>query len=132
MVAIDVGGSMNNALSTEVCDRAILEELREEGNVLLIELVGLFQEELNQSLPELARALAAADYSAVARIAHTLKGSAATFGAEHLQQLAAEINQAASGAALDRVSELLPEMLSECEKVRRCLIEASKPNDRSY
>lgn len=105
----------------EVCDRATLDELRAEGDNLLPELVGIFQTELTKGLDELARALKARDCAAAARIAHTLKGSAGTFGATRMHEMAAKIDQAARAGQADQASAMFGEFNSECERVRRYL-----------
>ncbi|MBV8358052.1 MAG: PAS domain S-box protein [Deltaproteobacteria bacterium] len=105
----------------EVCDRATLDELRAEGDTLLQELVGIFQMELTKGLDELARALEAHDDAAVARIAHTLKGTAGTFGATNMREMAAQIDQAARAGRADQASAMFADFRSECERVRTCL-----------
>ena len=105
----------------EVCDRATLDELRAEGDTLLPELIGIFQAELTKGLDELARALEARDCTAAARIAHTLKGTAGTFGATHMHEMAAKIDQAARAGEPHEASAMFAEFGSECERVRACL-----------
>jgi HPt (histidine-containing phosphotransfer) domain-containing protein len=105
----------------EACDRATLEELRAEGDNLLSELVAIFQIELTKGLDELAHALAVCDCPAVAHIAHTLKGTAGTFGAKRMHAMAASIDQAARAGQNDRAAALFADFRSECQRVRRFL-----------
>ena len=100
---------------TEVCDRATLDELRADG--LLAELAAIFQAELAKGLDELARALATRDCAAVARIAHTLKGTAGVFGAPHMREMAASIDQMARAGQADQATAMFAEFRSECERV---------------
>jgi two-component system, sensor histidine kinase and response regulator len=114
-----LSGSVDN--SGEVCDRATLDELRAEGDNLLPELIGIFQTELTKALDELAHALETRDCAAAARISHTLKGTAGTFGATHMHEMAAKIDQAARTGQTDQASAMFAEFRSECERVRACL-----------
>jgi HPt (histidine-containing phosphotransfer) domain-containing protein len=113
-------GELADDLS-EVCDRATLDELWAEGDSLLPALVGIFQTEVTKGLDELTRALAARDCAAVARIAHTLKGNAGIFGAIHMREMAANIDQAARAGHDDQATVMLGEFRSECERVRSYL-----------
>lgn len=105
----------------EACDRTTLDELRSEGDSLLPELAHIFQAELTKGLDELTRALAARDCPAVARIAHTLKGSAGTFGAKRMHAMAGRIDQAARAGHADQATAMVVEFRSECERVRNFL-----------
>jgi HPt (histidine-containing phosphotransfer) domain-containing protein len=87
----------------------------------LCELVEIFQRELTKGLDELARALHAHDWTAAARIAHTFKGTAGTFGATHMYEMAATLGQAACAGRADQAMTMLREFRSECERVRRYL-----------
>ncbi|MBV8056361.1 MAG: Hpt domain-containing protein [Deltaproteobacteria bacterium] len=102
----------------EACDRATLDELRAEVDTLLPELVRIFQSELTKALDELARAFERHDCVAAARIAHTLKGSAGTFGATHMHEMAAKIDQAARAGQPAQAAAMFGEFRSECERVR--------------
>ena len=105
----------------EVCNRATLDKLRAEGDSLLPELVEIFRSELTKALDELARALEAGDCAGAARVAHTLKGTAGTFGATHMHEMAATIDQAARDCQADQATAMFAEFRSECERVRRYL-----------
>jgi len=54
--------------------------------------------------------------------AHTLKGSAATVGAEALHAVALAIETAATGGRLDDCRDLLPEVTSEFDRFRRTVV----------
>jgi two-component system, sensor histidine kinase and response regulator len=105
----------------EVCDRARLDELRAEGENLLPELVCIFQSESTKGLDELKHALAARDCDVAARIAHTLKGTAGTFGAGRMQDMAARIDKAARAGQADEAAAIYDAFRSECERVSRYL-----------
>jgi two-component system sensor histidine kinase/response regulator len=122
LAAVPSNGAAPNAAAasgkSEVCARATLDEIRAEGESLLPELVGIFQTELTERLDELARALETRDCAAVARLAHTLKGTAGTFGATRMHELAASIDQAARAGQADQAGAMFGEFRSECERVR--------------
>jgi hypothetical protein len=106
----------------EVCDRATRDELRAEGDTLLPELVGIFRTELTMGLDELARAIEARDCTAIARIAHTLKGTAGTFGARIcMRWWPKSIKPHAPAGQADQAAVMFGEFRSECERVRRYL-----------
>ena len=112
---------LTRGLPDGVCDPASLDELRAEGDSLLPELVTIFQCELTKGLDQLNRALVARDCAAAARIAHTLKGTAGTFGAACMQEMAARIDQAARAGQADEATAMYDGFRSECERVRRYL-----------
>jgi HPt (histidine-containing phosphotransfer) domain-containing protein len=70
---------------------------------------------------ELAQVLDAGDCARAAVIAHTLKGTAGTFGAKRMQELAAAIDQAARAGSVDKASSILEELHFACEQVREVL-----------
>jgi HPt (histidine-containing phosphotransfer) domain-containing protein len=105
----------------DVCDRATLNELRAEGDNLLPELVGIFQIELGKGLDQLTQALAARDCIAVARIAHTLKGTAGNFGAKQMHEMAARMDQIARAGHAEQATAMFEDFRWECERVRRFL-----------
>jgi two-component system sensor histidine kinase/response regulator len=113
-------GESNEDLG-DVCDRATLDELWAEDNSLLPELVGMFHTELSKGLDELTSALAARDCPAIARIAHTLKGTAGTFGAKRLHEMAARMDQTARAGHADQAAAMFEQFRSECERVGRYL-----------
>jgi two-component system, sensor histidine kinase and response regulator len=115
--AIDAGSGAAAVKPAETCDRAILDELRAEGGSLLPELIDIFQSEVTSRLGELARALAACDCAAIARLAHMLKGTAGTFGATRMHELAASIDHAAQEGLADHVTAQFDEFRVECERV---------------
>jgi CheY-like chemotaxis protein/HPt (histidine-containing phosphotransfer) domain-containing protein len=116
----------NRSRGSEACDRTTLDELRAESDDLLRELVGIFQTELTKGLDELARALEAYDCPRAARVAHTLKGTAGTFGATHMHKMATRIDQAARAGHAAQAAAMLGEFRSECERVRGFLTTEAK------
>lgn len=97
----------------------MLADLQEPGEPdLLRELVTLFLRDAPERLRALHDALAVSDYATASRAAHSLKGSAATLGAQELESLSgiAEV----SARAGDTVATLaaLSALEREYEKVR--------------
>ena len=67
--------------------------------------------------PNLKRALQLADWVGAIRIAHTLKGSARTIGANLLGDLAQALEEACRAQQTDAIEQLLASLLLELEKV---------------
>lgn len=68
---------------------------------LLRELAALFLEDMPNLMREMEEAIANGDSGALARAAHTLKGSVANFGAESVYQAALAIEHAAKSQTLE-------------------------------
>jgi CheY-like chemotaxis protein len=96
-------------------DRAALDRLRADlgDDDALRRIAGLFVEGLEESRAALARAVAAGDGEGVRRVAHRLRSSSATFGAERLAALSRELERVASADA----SALIAEVDRESERV---------------
>ena len=73
----------------------------------LAELVREFLDSTSSRIAELKTAIAQADTTTAGREAHSIKGSAATFGVTSLQETAFRIEQLASQAELTAASDLL-------------------------
>jgi CheY-like chemotaxis protein len=125
------GEARPSETSSDTCDRATLADLRAEGGTLLAELVAIFQTELTKSLEALRHALEDRDAAAVARVAHTLKGTAATFGATSMREQAAMIDQSARTGQIEQAAQMFETFRSECESVRTYLASAieGQPTD---
>ncbi|MBP6864700.1 MAG: Hpt domain-containing protein [Candidatus Didemnitutus sp.] len=87
-------------MSTDhVINPAAIEALREvapdDGGKFLTELVDIFLADTPPRLRELEQALAAGDANAMARAAHSIKGSAGNFGADRVARFAAAVETAA-------------------------------------
>jgi CheY-like chemotaxis protein len=104
-----------------VCDQETISQLRLEGEDFLRELIELFNVEVPKGLRELAQVLDVRDCARAAVIAHTLKGTAGTFGAKRMHELADAIDQAARAGLVDKASSMLEELRLECERVREVL-----------
>jgi HPt (histidine-containing phosphotransfer) domain-containing protein len=102
-------------------DPANVAELRglpdEEGHDLLARLAGMFREDAPPVLDELGVAVERGDFQAIGRLAHSLKGSSAYFGAHHFQSLCVEAEMAGRAGQLAPISELLPAIRAELHRV---------------
>jgi PAS domain S-box-containing protein len=70
------------------------------------QLIAMFMEQTMTRLPLLADAVALADHDAVHRIAHGLKGSAATVGAPLIAAVSGSMSEIAERGSLDGIAEL--------------------------
>jgi two-component system, sensor histidine kinase and response regulator len=72
----------------DVIDDATVEQLRHSlAPEMLGELLGTFERQLNRCLAEIEAAVARGDHGEVRRLAHLLKGSSATFGAQQVRAI---------------------------------------------
>jgi two-component system, sensor histidine kinase and response regulator len=104
-------------------DAETIETLREDGT-LLAELKELFVSEAATQLKAMAEANRQADAKTVAMAAHRLKGSAVTFGAQEMQRLCIELEQAGHSGALGGVGEMVERLSAECDRVKLALDQA--------
>jgi HPt (histidine-containing phosphotransfer) domain-containing protein len=105
----------------DVLDAPTLADLREAGDELLFELIEIFVHETPQRLSVLMEAIATNDCALAERTAHTLKSSAATFGATSMRTVAAEAEMAAHSGQLDRIGPMFESLKHEFEYVREAL-----------
>lgn len=90
-------------------DSAALDELRQYGEAdpsIVDELVTMFLDGAEQHLASMQEAMRGGDTDSLARVAHTLKGSAGTLGARPLAGLCAELESGARAGQLPPDSSL--------------------------
>jgi CheY-like chemotaxis protein/HPt (histidine-containing phosphotransfer) domain-containing protein len=85
---------------------ALLERLGNDGT-LVPEIIGLFLEEMPNLLRDVRGALGERDASRLERLAHSIKGSAATIAAPALRDHAFELEKAVKGGGLDDAPRLV-------------------------
>jgi two-component system phosphorelay protein LuxU len=92
----------------EALDHAALGRLRTDvgDDEALRRIVTLFVEGLEEARAELTRAVASGDDDGVRRVAHRLRSSGATFGAQQLAELARELEASASAGARDLIERV--------------------------
>lgn len=105
---------------------ATMASLREEGEDFLLDLIDLFVSEAPRRVAELTTALAEGNRSMTRRVAHTLKSTAAVFGADALEAVAAATELAARAGEMHEVARLLPDLFTTTEQVRLVLLTERK------
>ncbi len=94
-----------------IIDPAALQRLEDwGGRSLSKEIVRLFLENGPTRVDQIRGAMDGEDLDVPERGAHSLKSSAANVGAQLLQQVASELESAASGGDLHRVRDLIPNL----------------------
>lgn len=85
------------------------------------DLVAMFIEEVPGQLAMLDAALAKGDAAAARLTAHTLKGTAANFGASRVQALASALEMKGRDGAFEGASALFVQLQAECQRARAAL-----------
>jgi HPt (histidine-containing phosphotransfer) domain-containing protein len=104
-------------------DIQAVASLHEEGDDLLADLIELFCSEAPRQLSQIRDGLMACDWQVVRRAAHTLRGTASTFGANRMRELAVKIETAAYPEETEEVVPLLEQLVTQCDRVRDALAE---------
>lgn len=106
-----------------VLDAQVLETLRmltDEGEPdVLLEVLGLFQEDTPGRVGAIVQAVAHCDADAIHRAAHSLKGSSGNIGARGLQHVCLDIETAARAGDLPAVAALMDALRREAAEVDR-------------
>ncbi|HTY56329.1 MAG TPA: Hpt domain-containing protein, partial [Candidatus Binataceae bacterium] len=102
-------------------DAEALALLRAEGDELLPDLIEIYNRTMPDNLQKLEQSLALGDGRAAALVAHSLKGTALTFGAHRMQALAAEIERLTRDGSLEMAKTKLEQFRVECDQVRQAL-----------
>jgi PAS domain S-box-containing protein len=109
------------AAQSVAVDRRAIFELREllgdDDEDHFQRLVALFREDAPQTLAELDAAAARGDGRSITRLAHTVKGSAAYFGARPFQELCGKMELAGKAGNLDAIPGLLAATEHELQRV---------------
>jgi HPt (histidine-containing phosphotransfer) domain-containing protein len=105
-------------------DRARLAEISDGEIAFEHEIAGEYLAQAWGLIEEATRALEVRDATTLARIAHTLKGSSRTIGAEGVAELAAELEIAASSST-QGTAPLLARVLA-------CLVATERELDRTF
>jgi len=102
-------------------DAETIAGLREDGDELLIDLIEIFLREAPERVKMLEDALAANHAPQAERMAHTLKSSAAAFGAEAMRSVAQAMESAAQVNDLDQVRSLIGVLKKEVASTEEAL-----------
>lgn len=106
-------------------DRAALRTLHELCGESAPQLVGEFVEQTSTFLGRMSASAELGDWTTVHRLSHTLKGSASTFGARAVGELASSLCEAIRGRADARASSLLAALGEAWRAAESELAEAS-------
>ncbi len=96
--------------------KGALERL-EGDRELFEELARLFADECPKGISEIRSALDSADFVRLGRLAHTLKGSSASMGAESVRQLALELEMCSRARDLPETTKLVEELQNEMDRL---------------
>ena len=88
---------------------------------LLARIAGAFLEQSPEQLAEIRGAVRSGEAQVLERAAHSLKGSAANFGAELLRQAAYDVEQAGRAGDLDAIDQLLDRLETELDKATQAI-----------
>lgn len=113
---------LHTEASTRVLDSATLEELRAEGDDLLVELFDMFLAEAPAGLKRIAQAFERGDLKTAGLQAHRLRGSAAGLGAKQMQELCGSIEQAARTGQPAEARASFSKLASECRRVMDAIV----------
>ncbi len=106
-------------------DIAALEKLRamrQGDSDLVLEVIDLFLQEIPDRLTALRDGLARGDFPLIARVAHTIRGSAGHIGAKALTALCARVEDKARQATPFNSAFALSSIEEELERVREALV----------
>jgi len=105
------GGNWNEAV-----DFAAALDRVEGDRDLLAELVRLFVQQCPAALQEMRQALRNGDAHLLERLAHTMKGSSASLGANRVSQAALVLEMRSRSAALQNAGELIDSLQAELDR----------------
>lgn len=105
-------GHFNPARMNEIADQA-------GSQAIVYELVGLFVEDVNVRMGELASAVTSGDAVLRERVAHSIKGSCANLGAERMAGMAHAIERCPASEAPERFAALQSEFDALCQTLRQ-------------
>jgi len=113
-------------LTTENADLPLLDTAEAIDNLggdadLYRQVVELFRDDANAQLAALESALTSGDYPTGRRIAHTLKGTAASVGALRLRAAAYVLESACASGNPSAVANALPALKDEIGAAQRVL-----------
>jgi HPt (histidine-containing phosphotransfer) domain-containing protein len=101
-------------------DLAVLRQLREIASPHQVdELIDLFFDTLEQNFNSMRSAVEAREMTALARLAHGSKGTAAGMGATSLAELSRELEGSAKRGMLEEVYLRFKQMESEAQRIRQ-------------
>jgi two-component system sensor histidine kinase/response regulator len=118
------GSEPTNAAADEKLDLAAAGRRIGADPELLAEIAGLFVEQYPKLLAEMDRAVALGDGTSLERVAHSLKGAVANFGADAAVNDADRIETLGHAGDFVAAREAVALLRNELERIRPALIEA--------
>jgi len=104
---------------------AMLMEMEEDGDTSMIkDIVVQFLEDITAVLSRIESSLGSGDFSKIAGEAHTIKGSAATFGLYQVEKIARELETSAKVSSKNASLPAIYESLREAFAAGRAALEA--------
>lgn len=110
-------------MSDNSIDLTTLNELKEIMADDFSELITIFISDSQIQLDDLTTAITASNAQDIRRIAHTLKGSSANLGIEHLSAMCKELEHNAAQSKLNDADDLLKLITNEYNDVKNMLKE---------
>jgi HPt (histidine-containing phosphotransfer) domain-containing protein len=92
-----------------------------DGGVFLREIIAIYIEDTPKRLADLRTCLASGDVSTFTRAAHTIKGSSANVGAQHLRSMSERLELISRKEGLGGVSSMIAECEAEFGRVTAAL-----------
>lgn len=106
-------------------DPGVIAELRDlqksTSPTFLAELIDLFLQRLDESLPKMRKALAERDLESLVTVSHTLKGTCGSVGALRMSGMCSRLNQAARQGQWEEAERRITEVEDEGRLVRAAL-----------
>jgi len=124
-----VGEEVHGDTPGSAADRSPVDfsiALRQAGGdvTLLIELVGIFLEDLPERVRGLERAIRGGDTGDVSFVAHAIRGALAGLGATPADTLAREVEALAEEGRLDRAAERFGRLTQELQRLTAFLADS--------
>ena len=88
---------------------------------MLVEFLGMLLEQVETMLPEIQQAIAAQNASAVEQLGHSLKGAAASLGAERMRQVAYDLEMIGRSQDLAVAPDALASLREQAILLRKAL-----------
>ena len=126
-VTAEDGTGAPESAAEMLVDEAVLDQMREDtGEDIVRMLVTSFLEELEERLPKVVKLCEVEDWSELRHEAHTIKGSAATFGAAALSRAAKRIEVACDDTEYEQAKADVGDFPALAQKTRDSLVKTLK------
>jgi CheY-like chemotaxis protein len=120
------GAAIVRAPAVDLSALEKLRDMRQGESDLVLEVIELFLQETPDRLAALRDGLARSDFPLIARVAHTIRGSAGHVGAKALTALCARVEDKARQSAPFNSAFALSSIEEELERVREALLAESQ------